>query len=288
MGEVEVGAGLAAVVVIGAVVLLARRRSSSEAKSVAGYRETLDVLGHLGGSARHGGPVGATRPARAPRPARLEQASRGAVPVFGDRSEDPPATATRWQRHDDDDGAGARRPRLESVRTGPPPRPSLAAMQRPARGLGLPVVVALVVLAAAAAGAYVELRGHRHSPAAARTKVSHTTTSHPAHSVTTPSAPSSYAPLSASSTRATYVPSTTDYSVTIGATTGPCWVSVTSGGTTLLEQTFAAGASASVTLKGAGTVVLGAPQNATVSIGGVPVELPKGSAGPFTMTFAPH
>jgi hypothetical protein len=56
----------------------------------------------------------------------------------------------------------------------------------------------------------------------------------------------------------------------------------------VLAQTFAPGASASLSLTGHSTIVIGAPGAAKVSITGVPVVLPGGAGGPLTVTLVPR
>jgi len=98
--------------------------------------------------------------------------------------------------------------------------------------------------------------------------------------------------VSATSSSATYTPSTasgsTAYSLLVGATTSDCWMSVTSStGTTVLAQTFTPGATASVSLTGRATIVIGATPSAQLAIGGIPLVLPSGATSPFTVTLVP-
>lgn len=262
MEEVEVAVALGAVIVVVVIVsLLFRKRGTREAQSVADYRQTLDVLGHV--SAERGVRPQASDP-EAPR----------AVPFEAPRQ---PATshvvdAGRRRRTGAPGGAPATRDR------------SLLVMERPARRLGVPLAVLVLVLALCGGAAYLGVRArHPAHPSKQATR------SHAHRHTTTPTtAQASYAAVSSTSSSATYAPATSAYSLTIGATTADCWISVTSAsGTTVLEQTFAPGASASVSLTGNSTILLGAPRAAKISIDGVPVVLPSGIQGPFTVTLSP-
>jgi len=256
------GAGIVAVVIVSAMVW---RRRSTEAQSVAGYRQTLDVLGHLGGADRgvKSRPPGSGRVLR---DAASEQSMSGVRADF------------------DDLGTPARQPTGEQKDVPPRRDRSLMVMDRPARRLGAPLAALALVLAAGGAAAYLVVRSHHVTPPAKQAKSSHS--HHRAPPATT--LPARYTPVTSTASSATYAPATATYSLTLAATTSDCWMSVTSAtGTIVLEQTFTAGATASLTLTGHATVVLGAPQSAKLAIGGVPVTLPNGMAGPFTVTFTP-
>jgi Domain of unknown function (DUF4115) len=264
MGGVEVAVAVGAgIVVVGIISAMVRRRGSREAQSVAGYRQTLDVLGHLGGAERGLGGHG-TGAGDAPRTGLPDEPTAGGPSRFDDLG------ARAGGR-----GPGEVPPRRDR---------SLLAMERPARRLGLPVAALLLVLAAGGAAAYMVVRSHHATPPPKKPARSH---SH-GHTTPTTTLPPRYTATTSTTTSATYVPTSSTYSLTIGATTSDCWMSVTSSsGTTVLAQTFAAGATASVPLTGHSTIVIGAPRSAEMSIGGVPVVLPSGIAGPFTVTLVP-
>lgn len=261
------GVGIVVVVIVSIVV---RRRRSTEAQSVAGYRQTLDVLGHLGGTDR-----GRTQPP-----------TTGGLPRLGPRTADDEPSVTEVPKHVDELGTEARRRGPIGPVDAPAHRDrSLQVMDRPARRLAAPIAAVVLVLAAAGAAAYMVVRSHHvtHPPKQAASSHSH------GHTPTTTTLPTKYSAVSSTGTSATYAPDTAKYSLTIGATTSDCWMSVTSSsGTTVLAQTFAAGAKASLSLTGHSTVVIGAPQSAKLSIGGVPVVLPSGVPGPFTVTLVPR
>ncbi len=277
----------AVIVVVVSASALFRRRGGREAQSVAGYRQTMDVLGHLGearGIHRQGLP-------------------EAAVPVAAPHERSKAAGAGRF------DDAQSSRGRSSTGVHGAPPRRrdrSLVVMERPARRLFAPLAVSVVVLAAVGGAAYVVVRGHHttrppaaHRPAQASAHSHSHSHSHgqththshghsQGHTSTPSTAPASYTAVSSTSSSATYAPVTSSYSLTVGATTADCWMSVTSSsGTTVLAQTFTPGTSASVSLDGGSTILLGAPRAAKMSIDGVPVVLPKGIAGPYTVTLSP-
>ncbi|MGH8981404.1 MAG: DUF4115 domain-containing protein, partial [Acidimicrobiales bacterium] len=164
---------------------------------------------------------------------------------------------------------------------------SLAAMDHRSRHWAVPAAVVVLVLAAAGGLAYV---GTHRTPAKPHAdsgyRATHDAGHHRNHGhTTTVTAPSNYSPVASTASSATFAPDKTNYSLTIAATSGECWVSVTSStGATLLEETMAAGTSKSVSTSGRTTVVLGAPTAAALSIDGVPATLPAGVVGPFTVT----
>ncbi len=278
MGVVEVAvAVLCGVAVLAAVAFGAvRRRARGEAHSVARYRQTLDVLGHLGGGDRdlRGQEEGSEGPRATPyqRPRTVEPVSVGDHGT--ERSAGPPA-ATLLSAQSLPSAPSAAEP-LRRDR-------SLMAMERPARRLGVPAVALVVLLAAAGSAAYLVVRAHHGGPPPKRQASSHAK----GRKATLPTLPARYTPVSTTTSSATYALRSSTYSLTIGATTSDCWMSVTeANGTTVLAQTFAAGATASLTLTGHASIVIGAPNSASVTVDHVPLVLPAGIAGPFTVTLA--
>ncbi len=274
MEVVEVVAALGAGIVLVVIVsVLVHRRRSGETQSVAGYRRALDVLGQVTEGEAAGG-RGHEPPRLAP-PTATPYA--GSSEVAGARSSDTGDGAVdRW-------GRAPRRDR------------SLHAMEHPAHRFGASLAALLVVLVVAGGAAYLIARTHhvaspakQSTSAGSRRRTPSTKRTHTSRTSPTTTVPHQYAPVNSTASSATYVPSTSTYSLTVGATTADCWMSVTSAsGTTVLEQTFAPGASASVSLTGHATILIGAPKVAKVSIGGVPVVLPSGVAGPYTVTLSP-
>jgi hypothetical protein len=281
--EVAVALGVCVVLVV-AVAVAVHRRGGREAQSVKGYRQALDVLGQVAGGERRVGPRAAPG-ADAPMP------SSGDRPVAWahDGLEEP---GTDDARRRSTAAAGEARGRRDH---------SLSVMERPARRLGASLAAVVVVLAVGGA-AYVVVRtrhpthrsahaGSSSSPAHARTPSRSPTHAHAtagSSPPTTTRVPAQYTAVSSTSSSATYAPSASRYELTVGATTADCWMSVTSStGTTVLAQTFTPGASSSLSLAGRATILLGAPRAAKLSIDGVPVVLPSGISGPYTVTLAP-
>lgn len=105
---------------------------------------------------------------------------------------------------------------------------------------------------------------------------------------TTSTLPTSFAAVSSTSTTATYAPPANAYSVTVAATNGECWITVSTPSrtgvfTTLLDE----GVSHALTLTGPTTLIIGAPEAVTITLDHEPVVLPGGFATPFTITFRP-
>ena len=78
------------------------------------------------------------------------------------------------------------------------------------------------------------------------------------------------------------------YTVAIEASSS-CWVMATdpSSGHVVWTGTIAGGTSHTVPVTGALAVELGAPSDATVTVNGLPAQLPAGFRSPFTLTFEP-
>ncbi len=286
MEEVEVAAAVGAGVVLVVVAsVLVRRRGSGETQSVAGYRRALDVLGQVAEGEHRprqpgpGGPSGPGAPTAAPsgRPDRMAPGRLDDVQTEagGRRSALAP-----------DEGL-ARRDR------------SLLVMEHPARRVGPALAVLVAAVAVGGGAAFFIVRSHHSTrpPKQATTTGSrgHTATRHEptkrnlaTRQSTAPAPPSRYLASSSTGSSATYAPATSTYSLTVGASTGDCWMSVTSAsGTTLLAKTFAPGAPATITLTGHSTVVLGAPRAARLEIDGAPVVLPSATGVPYTVTISP-
>jgi hypothetical protein len=294
---VDVAAALGAgFVIVGILAAVVRRRRSNEAQSVAGYRQTLEVLGHLGGTDRGVRPH--LRDVFPPSPSPPSTGAQDVVsPTSVPNAEGRPSPVPRPRpvphgrlvagEKSVFDDPGAEPPRRGSVELVGPPAGrdrSLVAMQHSGRRLGGSVAVLALVLAAGGVAAYMVVRSHRVTPPPRHDASSH---SHKPSSAP-PAAPTKYTAVSFTGSSATYAPDTATYSLTVGATTSDCWMSVTSSsGTIVLAQTFAAGATASLSLTGHTTIVIGAPQSAKLLIGKVPVVLPSNAGGPFTVTLSP-
>jgi hypothetical protein len=117
--------------------------------------------------------------------------------------------------------------------------------------------------------------GTHHHHAAPTTTTS--TTAPPAVSVAT----------AATAHTATYTVAAADYSLTVGATSGECWVEVTNTatGAVLFTTTLLSGQSHAIAATGPTTVIAGAPAVFTANVNGSPVTLPPGNQAPFTLNF---
>lgn len=265
---IGVVAGVA--VVLAGVVLLGRRRST-EANSVRGYRQTLTTLQHLQGHPRQDRPLSGTGSAAAGATGTGPASESGAI------------------------ARASRRPPLAAPPSGPPSarraQRSLMAMNHGPRRLGAPVLALVILAAVIGAIVYVGVHSHHTTPTASHTTSSTTHATHhhtSAKTTTTTTAPARYVAVSTTTSSATYAPATSSYSLSVGASTGSCWMSVTKAdGTAVLAQTFTAGSTRSVTISGRATILIGAPSVALLEIDNVPVVLPKGAQAPYTVTLAP-
>ena len=104
---------------------------------------------------------------------------------------------------------------------------------------------------------------------------------------TTTAPPPVSAATAATAHTATYTVAETDYSLTVGATSGECWVEVsnTATGGVLFTTTLLAGQSHAIAATGPVTVIAGAPGAFTATVNGSPVTLPPGNQAPFTLHF---
>jgi hypothetical protein len=104
---------------------------------------------------------------------------------------------------------------------------------------------------------------------------------------TTTAAPPVSAATAATAHTATYTVAAADYSLSIGATSGECWVEVsnTATGGVLFTTTLLSGQSHVIAATGPLTVIAGAPGAFTATVNGSPVTLPPGNQAPFTLHF---
>lgn len=252
-----IGVVAAVALVVAGAVLLGRRRPT-DAHSVKGYRQTLTTLEHLQGHPRHD----RTSATRAPEPAPRFDPQARSMPR-------PPRSVRRAQR-------------------------SLEAMNRGPRHVGAPLLALVILVAVIGAIVYVGVRSHHAPSADSRTTDStgNPTTHHHKSSgsttTTTTTLPSRYTAVNTTTSSATYAPATTSYTLSVGATTGRCWMSVTeANGTTLMAQTLTSGSTRSFTISGKATILIGAPSVARLKIDDVPAQLPDGALAPYTVTLVP-
>ena len=104
---------------------------------------------------------------------------------------------------------------------------------------------------------------------------------------TTTAPPPVSAATAATAHTATYTVATADYSLTLAATSGECWVEVTdpATGAVLFTTTLLSGQSHAIAATGPVTVIAGAPAVFTATVNGSPVTLPSGNQAPFTLNF---
>ncbi|HXB37773.1 MAG TPA: RodZ domain-containing protein [Acidimicrobiales bacterium] len=104
---------------------------------------------------------------------------------------------------------------------------------------------------------------------------------------TTTVAPVVSAPAPTSPNAANYAVGVADYSLSLSAASGDCWVSATntSNGSVLFTGVLTAGQSHTIAATGPVTVVAGAPAAFAATVNGVAVQLPFGFQAPFTLKF---
>ena len=156
----------------------------------------------------------------------------------------------------------------------------------PAAAVGAVLVLVLVLILT---GLHSNTPKHHGKPASAATT---TPTRHPDHhrattTTSTTAPPSVSAPTTSTAHAATYTVAAPSYSLTIAATTGECWVEVTSTatGTVLFTMTLQSGQSHTIAATGPVTVIAGAPAVFSATVNGAPVTLPPGNQAPFTLNF---
>jgi hypothetical protein len=108
-----------------------------------------------------------------------------------------------------------------------------------------------------------------------------------APSTTPTTSPPIAVPQSGTARTATYDVTGSNFTLDFAATSGACWVDVTSSatGATLFTKTLQPGQQAALAVSGPATVVVGAPTVLGVLVNGSAVALPSGFQTPFTMKF---
>jgi hypothetical protein len=301
---VAVGVGAVAVAVLVILGLARWWRGGDTSHSVDDYRHTLETLQSIGG--RGGTSVKVLGTPRSSDPSSTpSEGTSVVVPAPG------PEGSPRAMVFDDGPPAGGGPAVTQrSLRT---QRRALSAMNRGPRRVIGPVVVAVVVVVALGAVAWVGARSRDHHhpgssstvapPRSAGKRVTavtgttgtrrgvhgrKTTTAGTATTTTTTTVPPRYTPIATTATTATYSLDAVAYSVTFATTTANCWIQVSgSSGATLFSQTLAAGQTKSLNVTGPVSVILGAPTSVAVAIGHVPVVLPPSYQVPFTLKFQP-
>jgi hypothetical protein len=148
--------------------------------------------------------------------------------------------------------------------------------------IALVAILTAAILLAVTDGGSPKAKSAGHNPPKTTTTTTSVSTSSTTSTtiVTTTTSSPLVTPISTSGDDGTYKAPTGPYTLTFTATTSPCWVGVETGlgsGDYLWDETVQAGASQSYKATGPVAIVLGAPQFASVSLNGVPVEIPKGA-----------
>jgi hypothetical protein len=297
---VLIGGLIGVVVILGVVAAaLMLRRSHDDVHSVEHYHRQLHTLEEM-----RGHPVGERTtaneseafPASAFRvpgssTVRLTETPQPVVPPVP-----PPPVANPSEPLTFDDASPD--PVPATFMTGNEDRVIQSINHRPRR-LGGPAaaVAAVLVLILVLILTGLHSTPHKHpgkaAGAATTTPTTHPPTGHhhATHATTTTSTiapPAVSQPTTASAHTASYVVGPSNYSLNVAATTGQCWVDVTSTtGAVLFTTTLQAGQSHAIAATGPVTVIAGAPADFTATINGSPVTLPPGNQAPFTLHFAP-
>jgi hypothetical protein len=298
---VLIGGLVAVVVVLGVVaaVLMARRTHDDE-HSVEHYHRQLHTLEeirtHPTGDGANGRDSDAgSFPARAFRVSgsstvRLTESGQSPVPPVP-----PPPVANPSEPLSFDDASPE--PVPPTFMTGNEDRVIHSINHRPRR-LGGPAaaVAAVLVLVVVLILTGLHSDNSTHHGKAASGVTSKPSTTHPPathhhHAATTTTSTTAPPPVSAATAvtthTATYTVAADDYSLTIGATSGECWVEATNTatGAVLFTTTLLSGQSHAIAASGPVTVIAGAPAVFTANVNGSPVTLPPGNQAPFTLNF---
>jgi hypothetical protein len=162
-------------------------------------------------------------------------------------------------------------------------------MGAPAAAVGA-VLVLVLVLILTGLHSNNPTKHHGKSASAATTNTTQPAHRHSTATTTTTSTtapPVVSAPTTSTAHTATYTVSGSDYSLTIAATTGECWVDVTNTatGAVLFTTTLQSGQSHNIAATGPVTVIAGAPAAFSAVVNGSTVALPPGNQAPFTLNF---
>jgi Domain of unknown function (DUF4115) len=160
----------------------------------------------------------------------------------------------------------------------------------PAAAVGAVLVLVVVLILTGLHSDNAKHHGKTASTVTSTPATTHPTTPHRHHATTTTTtttAPTVSAASAATTHTATYTVATAAYSLTVGATSGQCWVEVTSttSGTVLFTTTLQSGQSHAIAATGPVTVIAGAPAVFTANVNGAAVTLPPGNQAPFTLNF---
>jgi hypothetical protein len=169
------------------------------------------------------------------------------------------------------------------------------SINRRPRRLGGPAAavaaVLVLVLVLILTGLHSDTGNHHHAASAATSQTTLPAPKHHHHKATSTTTTTAAASVSAASAvtphSATYTVTAPDYSLSIAATTGECWVDVTdtATGAVLFTATLFSGQSHVIVASGPVSVIAGAPAVFTATVNGSPLQLPPGNQAPFTLNF---
>jgi hypothetical protein len=160
----------------------------------------------------------------------------------------------------------------------------------PAAAVAAVLVLVLVLVLTGLHSDDSKHHGKASSGATSTPATTHPAGTHHHHATSTTTTSSAPPPVSAATAptahTATYTVAEADYSLTIAATSGDCWVEVSNTATgTVLFTTLLSGQSHAIAATGPLTVIAGAPGVFTATVNGSPVTLPPGNQAPFTLHF---
>ena len=161
----------------------------------------------------------------------------------------------------------------------------------PAAAVGAVLVLVLVLILTGLHSDTTNHHGKSANGVTTKPSTTHPTTVHHHRATTATTTTTAPLPVSAATGAtahtATYAVAAADYSLTLGATTGECWVEATNPatGAVLFTTTLLSGQSHVIAATGPVTVIAGAPAVFTATVNGSPVTLPLGNQAPFTLNF---
>ena len=206
----------------------------------------------------------------------------------------PPPVANPSEPLTFDDATPGPEPVPGSFMTGGEDRVMQSINHRPRR-LGGPVAaiaaVAVLVVVLIVTGLHSNSPNpHPKSSGTATTTAQthrHGAARHPTTTTTTTAPLAVSAPAGATAHAATYHVAAADFSLSLAATTGECWVDATdtATGAVLFTGTLFAGQSHAISATGPVTVIAGAPAAFAATVDGSAVTLPIGYQAPFTLSF---
>jgi hypothetical protein len=161
----------------------------------------------------------------------------------------------------------------------------------PAAAVAAVLVLVVVLILTGLHSDNAKHHGKAASGVTSKPSTTHPPATHHHHATTTTTSTTAPPPVSTATAvtahTATYTVAAAAYSLTIGATSGECWVEATNTatGAVLFTTTLLSGQSHAIAASGPVTVIAGAPAAFTANVNGSPVTLPPGNQAPFTLNF---